>query len=259
VRKVTAKGGGAAIPARPRLLGQLVAAAVAGAAGRAPVTVKMRTGLSDGVQTYLEVCGTPSTLLRSQLCRNSIALLLPGHVCCRKKAKASICVRAFQSSGCSEADSIRRAWSQAGSVAEAEGAAAVSLHARTAEQLYDPPAAWDAVSRLVAAVSIPVLGNGDVFEVRAADGGRWRPTLLPPIHLHRPQRCRAPLCELWARPAPGSLQAAPQQSSGSLTVPVESCQGQWHGPLQNREATDGFFQYSSAVIDRMCRPAMRCG
>lgn len=56
VRKVTAKGGGAAIPARPRLLGRLVAAAVAGAGGRAPVTVKMRTGISDGIQTYLEVC-----------------------------------------------------------------------------------------------------------------------------------------------------------------------------------------------------------
>lgn len=54
---------------------------------------------------------------------------------------------------------------QAGRVAEAEGAAAVSLHARTAEQLYDPPATWNAISRLVAAVSIPVLGNGDVFEV----------------------------------------------------------------------------------------------
>ena len=32
-------------------------------------------------------------------------------------------------------------------------------------QLYDPPADWDAIARLVAAVSIPVLGNGDVFEV----------------------------------------------------------------------------------------------
>lgn len=53
---------------------------------------------------------------------------------------------------------------QAGRVAEAEGAAAVSLHARTAAQLYDPPAKWDAIASLVAAVSIPVLGNGDVFE-----------------------------------------------------------------------------------------------
>lgn len=54
MRKVTAKGGGAAIPARPRLLGQLVAAAVAGAGGSVPVTVKMRIGLSDGIHTYLE-------------------------------------------------------------------------------------------------------------------------------------------------------------------------------------------------------------
>lgn len=55
VRKVTAKGGGTAIPARPRLLGQLVAAAVAGAGGRAAVTIKLRIGLSDSIQTYLEV------------------------------------------------------------------------------------------------------------------------------------------------------------------------------------------------------------
>lgn len=50
-------------------------------------------------------------------------------------------------------------------MAEAEGAAAISLHARTAVQLYDPPADWQAIARLVAAVSIPVIGNGDVFEV----------------------------------------------------------------------------------------------
>lgn len=52
-------------------------------------------------------------------------------------------------------------------MSEAEGAAAVSLHARTCQQLYDPPADWSAIARLVAAVSIPVLGNGDVFEVGA--------------------------------------------------------------------------------------------
>lgn len=31
-----------------------------------------------------------------------------------------------------------------------------------------PAATWDAIARLVAAVSIPVLGNGDVFEVSIA-------------------------------------------------------------------------------------------
>src|SRR5262245_37963436 len=51
-----------------------------------------------------------------------------------------------------------------GRVAEAEGAAAIGLHARTAAQLYSGEADWNAVGELVAAVRIPVLGNGDVWE-----------------------------------------------------------------------------------------------
>src|SRR5262245_35859055 len=52
----------------------------------------------------------------------------------------------------------------AGRVAEAEGAAAIGLHARTAAQLYSGAADWDAVAALKATVGIPVLGNGDVWE-----------------------------------------------------------------------------------------------
>lgn len=53
---------------------------------------------------------------------------------------------------------------EAGRVAEAEGAAAIGLHARTAAQMYAGEADWDAIARLKASVSIPVLGNGDVWE-----------------------------------------------------------------------------------------------
>ncbi len=109
VRKVTAHGGGAAIPLRPKLMARLVAAAVAGAGG-APVTVKVRKGIDEERLTYLE----------------------------------------------------------AGRVAEEAGAAAVGLHARTAAQLYDGAADWDAIAELKANVSIPVLGNGDVFEAHDA-------------------------------------------------------------------------------------------
>ncbi len=57
---------------------------------------------------------------------------------------------------------------EAGRIAEDEGAAAVTLHARTAEQLYSGQAEWAAIARLKETVSsIPVLGNGDIWE--AAD------------------------------------------------------------------------------------------
>lgn len=104
--KVTRNGGGAAVPARPRLFGRIVAAAV-GAAGEIPVTVKFRKGVDD-------------TLLTSK---------------------------------------------KAGQIAEAEGAAAVALHARTAFQLYSGEADWDAIAELKQTVtSIPVFGNGDILE-----------------------------------------------------------------------------------------------
>ncbi|WP_234807067.1 tRNA dihydrouridine synthase DusB [Mycolicibacter minnesotensis] len=53
----------------------------------------------------------------------------------------------------------------AGRIAEAEGAAAVALHARTAAQRYSGTADWEQIAALKAHVrSIPVLGNGDIFE-----------------------------------------------------------------------------------------------
>ncbi len=56
---------------------------------------------------------------------------------------------------------------EAGLTAEEEGVAAVALHARTAEQYYGERADWSAIARLVRALQVPVLGNGDLWS--AAD------------------------------------------------------------------------------------------
>ncbi len=56
-----------------------------------------------------------------------------------------------------------------GRIAEDEGVAAIALHARTAEQAYSGNARWDAIGELKAAVtSIPVFGNGDIWEASDA-------------------------------------------------------------------------------------------
>lgn len=51
-----------------------------------------------------------------------------------------------------------------GRVAQEEGAAWIALHGRTAAELYSGEADWDAIGELTSALSIPVLGNGDLWE-----------------------------------------------------------------------------------------------
>jgi len=104
VRKVTRKGGGAALPARPALLADILREAVR-QSGTVPLSIKFRLGI----------------------------------------------------------DETRLYFRETGKIAEAEGCAAVTLHARTAAQLYDGRADWEYIGELKSILAIPVIGNGDIW------------------------------------------------------------------------------------------------
>jgi nifR3 family TIM-barrel protein len=103
-----------------------------------------------------------------------------GSAMAREPAKVEAAVRAARAAaGVPVSVKIRAGWDEANvncvevaRAAEQGGAVAVSLHGRTRAQMYSGKADWGRIRAVKEAVSIPVLGSGDVWS--AADALRMR-------------------------------------------------------------------------------------
>lgn len=70
---------------------------------------------------------------------------------------------------------IRKGWDEnsvnaveVAKICESAGASAITVHGRTREQFYQPPADWTIIRQVKQAVNIPVIGNGDVTNAEEA-------------------------------------------------------------------------------------------
>ena len=115
-----------------------------------------------------------------------------GSACLRDVARCEAIMRAVVAAvDCPVTVKMRLGWNETDLVfidvarrAEAAGVRAVTLHARTAKQFYKGSADWARIAELKAAVSIPVIGNGDLGEAHTAFA-RMRETGVDAVMLGR--------------------------------------------------------------------------
>ena len=102
--------------------------------------------------------GSGSSLLKNpKLCGEIMAAA--------KKASGDVPVTAKIRKGFNNGDNVA---SEVAKILEANGADAITIHARTREQMYAPPIDINVITEVKNAVKIPVIGNGDIFTAEDA-------------------------------------------------------------------------------------------
>jgi tRNA-dihydrouridine synthase B len=144
-----------------------------------------------------------------------------GSACLRDPDRCEAIVRAVVDAvDCPVTVKMRLGWTERELVyvdvakrAQAAGALAITLHARTARQFYKGFADWDHIARLKRALDVPVIGNGDLNDAelavermresgvdgimigRAALGNPWLIAQIGDVMEGRPQRALPPAAD----------------------------------------------------------------
>jgi nifR3 family TIM-barrel protein len=144
-----------------------------------------------------------------------------GSACLRDPDRCEAIVRAVVNAvDCPVTVKMRLGWTERELVyvdvakrAQAAGAQAITLHARTARQFYKGVADWEHIARLKRALDVPVIGNGDLNDAalavermrescvdgimigRAALGNPWLIAQIRDVMEGRPQRALPPAAD----------------------------------------------------------------